>query len=75
VPTLGMGKIQYTIRNIPEYLGTLLRKEADKSSKSLNSVLLEATNDLWIASLACQHDMPLFSRDDHFSKLPQLVLV
>jgi len=33
------------------------------------------TNDLWIASLACQHDLPVFTRDVHFSKLPQLVLV
>jgi len=40
--SVGMSKIQYTIRNIPEHLDSLLRKETGKSSKSLNTVLLEA---------------------------------
>lgn len=31
------------------------------------------TNDLWIASLAVQHDLTLLTRDAHFAKLPQLV--
>ena len=30
------------------------------------------TNDLWIAALAAQHDLPLFTRDGHFDYLPQL---
>jgi tRNA(fMet)-specific endonuclease VapC len=30
------------------------------------------TNDLWIASLAVQHDLILLTRDAHFDKLPQL---
>ena len=30
------------------------------------------TNDLWIAALCIQHDLPLISRDQHFSKVPQL---
>jgi tRNA(fMet)-specific endonuclease VapC len=30
------------------------------------------TNDLWIASLAVQHDLALCSRDGHFDHLPQL---
>jgi len=30
------------------------------------------TNDLWIASLAVQHDLTLVSRDGHFDKLPQI---
>ena len=29
-------------------------------------------NDLWIASLAIQHELSLFTRDSHFSKLPQV---
>ena len=33
------------------------------------------TNDLWIAALAIQHDLPLLSRDRHFRKLAQLTLV
>ena len=32
-------------------------------------------NDLWIASLAVQHDLLLFSRDTHFAALPQIPLV
>lgn len=30
------------------------------------------TNDLWIASLAVQHQLILLSRDEHFQKLPQV---
>lgn len=30
------------------------------------------TNDLWIASLAVQHQLLLLSRDEHFAKLPQV---
>ena len=30
------------------------------------------TNDLWIAALAAQHDLLLFSRDAHFDHLPNL---
>jgi tRNA(fMet)-specific endonuclease VapC len=30
------------------------------------------TNDLWIAALAVQHDLVLFSRDRHFDCVPQI---
>ncbi len=30
------------------------------------------TNDIWIAALAIQHDLLLYSRDKHFDQLPQL---
>ncbi|AKJ65279.1 type II toxin-antitoxin system VapC family toxin [Kiritimatiella glycovorans] len=33
------------------------------------------THDIWIAALAVQHDLILYSRDDHFSLLPQIVRV
>ncbi len=33
------------------------------------------TNDLWIAALALQHDLPLVTRDAHFKKLPQLARI
>ena len=33
------------------------------------------TNDLWIASLAVQHGLTVFSRDKHFTRLPQLDIV
>lgn len=31
------------------------------------------TNDLWIAALALQNDLPLLSRDRHFDSIPQLL--
>ena len=31
------------------------------------------TNDLWIASLAVQHQLTLISRDEHFDKFPQIL--
>ncbi|MFP4303003.1 MAG: type II toxin-antitoxin system VapC family toxin [Spirochaetaceae bacterium] len=30
------------------------------------------TNDVWIAALVIQHELPLFSRDSHFDRIPQL---
>lgn len=30
------------------------------------------TNDIWIAALVLQHDLPLFARDHHFDHIPQL---
>ncbi|MEK6644188.1 MAG: type II toxin-antitoxin system VapC family toxin [Planctomycetota bacterium] len=30
------------------------------------------TNDLWIAALAIQHDLTLFTRDRHFDNIPRL---
>lgn len=33
------------------------------------------TNDLWIAALVIEHDLALYSRDEHFRKLPQLNLL
>ncbi len=32
------------------------------------------TNDLWIASLAIQHELALITRDTHFRKVPQVSL-
>lgn len=31
------------------------------------------TNDIWIAALALQHDLPLYARDHHFDHVAQLV--
>lgn len=33
------------------------------------------TNDLWIAALAVQHDLPLLTSDRHFSHLPQILIL
>ena len=31
-------------------------------------------NDLWIAALALQHDLLLITRDQHFGRIPQLLV-
>ena len=33
------------------------------------------TNDLWIAAIVLEHDLALYSRDEHFQTLPQLQLI
>ena len=30
------------------------------------------TNDVWIAAVAVQFDLPLLARDEHFRRLPRL---
>lgn len=32
------------------------------------------TNDIWIAAVAFQHGLPLFTRDEHFTKITGLLL-
>jgi predicted nucleic acid-binding protein len=32
-------------------------------------------NDLWIAALSLQHALPLYSRDAHFTQVPELRLI
>ena len=32
-------------------------------------------NDMWIAALALQHEVPVISRDDHFDEVRQIVRV
>lgn len=32
------------------------------------------TNDLWIAAIVLEHDIPLYTRDGHFKNIPQLPL-
>ncbi len=34
--------------------------------------ILIDTNDIWIAALAAQDELMLFSREEHFDHLPQL---
>ena len=33
------------------------------------------SNDIWIAAIAFQHGLPLFTKDKHFENVPGLVLV
>lgn len=33
------------------------------------------SNDLWIAALAVQHDLPLLTSDRHFAHLPQILVL
>lgn len=32
-------------------------------------------NDMWIAALAVQHSLPLYTRDRHFENIPQLLRI
>lgn len=32
-------------------------------------------NDIWIAAVALQHDLPVVSRDEHFREIDALALV
>jgi tRNA(fMet)-specific endonuclease VapC len=52
---------------------TLVYAELYKHLKQ-QSVLIPS-NDLWIASLCVQHDLPLYTRDGHFQRLPQITLI
>jgi tRNA(fMet)-specific endonuclease VapC len=36
--------------------------------------LLIPENDIWIASSALQHGLPLATRDDHFKRIPGLIV-
>jgi len=33
------------------------------------------TNDMWIAAVAFQHGLPLFTKDSHFGHIPGLILI
>ena len=33
------------------------------------------SNDLWIAALLVEHDLPILSQDRHFSHLPQILVL
>jgi predicted nucleic acid-binding protein len=33
------------------------------------------TNDLWIAALVLQHDLMLVTRDEHFSRIPEIARI
>ena len=37
-----------------------------------NQVAFVADNDLWIAAIARQYDLPLATRDAHFAQVPSL---
>jgi predicted nucleic acid-binding protein len=32
-------------------------------------------NDIWIAAAALEHDLPVATRDAHFSKVPDLLIL
>lgn len=33
------------------------------------------TNDIWIAAVCLEHDLPLLARDEHFSRIPNLKVI
>lgn len=55
------------------------RETTDVYARLVNQLLRAGTpiptNDLWIASLAVEHELPLFSLDKHFRKVAQVELL
>jgi len=44
-----------------------------RDSRVKRAGTLVPDNDLWIASLALEHDLTLITRDRHFQHIPQLL--
>lgn len=61
--------MQYTIRNVSDYLDASLRD--DRQLRMQGTPI--PTNDMWIAALVLQHSLALFARDTHFDALAQMV--
>ena len=71
------------LRRITQLLNIIEIIEADLQTAMLYGKLREdmgktgdnlPQNDWWIAALALQHDLPLVTRDAHFSKVPGLTV-
>jgi tRNA(fMet)-specific endonuclease VapC len=65
--------LQGIISLFPDGGTTLVYAELYKHLKQQG--VLIPSNDLWIASLCVQHDLPLYTRDGHFQRLPQITLI
>ena len=61
-------EILYADRNTPEFYATIF-SELRRKGRPI------PTNDIWIAALARQHDMPVCSLDTHFKFVDGLKLV
>ncbi|MEJ2663211.1 MAG: Arc family DNA-binding protein [Spirochaetia bacterium] len=51
---------QYTIRNIPDYLDRIVRKKAEKTHKSINSIIIQALE----AGFLTENDLVFHDMDD-----------
>jgi hypothetical protein len=51
-----MGSIQYTVRGVPPDLDAELRREARRTGKTLNAVVVEALEHAKLPSAAIVHD-------------------
>jgi hypothetical protein len=54
--TVGMTSIQYTVRGIPEDLDTELRREAQSTGRTLNSLVVETLREAKLTSPDLVHD-------------------
>ena len=60
---------QFYNDELAELAGTWV--EDPECEKALEDMRIP-TNDIWIASLAVQHSLPLYTRDRHFDNIPQI---
>lgn len=65
---LGIAALLLPDRDTAEQYGRIKAELAEKGT-------LIPDNDIWIAALARQHDMPLATRDRHFSAVQQLKIL
>jgi len=57
----------------PDYMTSILYGTLDATLRAKGTAI--PTNDIWIAALTVQHSLMLFTRDQHFKHLPQVVIV
>jgi hypothetical protein len=54
--SVGMSRIQYTIRRVSPALDAELRREANETGKTLNAVVVQTLEDAKLHSSATEHD-------------------
>ncbi len=54
--TVGVGSIQYTVRGVPAGLDAVLRREARKTGKTLNALVVETLEQAKLPASAIVHD-------------------
>jgi predicted nucleic acid-binding protein len=78
------------LRSLEPQVSEKLKTAAQKESKNVNQFVIETikeklglrkngtpipTNNIWIAAIAFQNGLKLFTRDFHFTKIPGINLL
>ncbi len=69
-----------TVKGVDSILSDKLKQAAKEAGRSVNQVVIDTmkqlpTNDIWIAYVARQHGLKLFSKDQHFKYISGLMLI